>query len=169
MRAGGSGSARETRKHCLFYTTRAGCRHGARCAFVHDPEFRPTQADLNAISASDKRVAMPSHAPLPPGPAAGLPRPQAHAQQQMQLMPPASLGASGREALPPQHALMQQHLTGAGGAGGGMPYMQAQAYAMPQPPQPPYAPQPQPQVSGMAAAAGQILAQQQAQWGAAGR
>jgi len=38
-------------KPCAFFQTRAGCRNGSRCPYLHDPSYKAPQEEFNRISA----------------------------------------------------------------------------------------------------------------------
>lgn len=44
------GSSRGATKPCSFFMTRAGCRNGANCPFIHDSAHVPTREELVSIS-----------------------------------------------------------------------------------------------------------------------
>ena len=40
-------------KPCAFFKTRAGCRHGDRCAYFHDPNYVASITEFQRITARD--------------------------------------------------------------------------------------------------------------------
>ena len=44
-------SSMRVNKPCAFFQTRAGCRNGSRCPYLHDPSYKAPQEEFNRISA----------------------------------------------------------------------------------------------------------------------
>ena len=47
------------KKPCMFFQSKAGCRNGVKCPYLHDPAYKAPQEDFNRISAADKKGHVP--------------------------------------------------------------------------------------------------------------
>ena len=101
------------KKPCMFFQSKAGCRNGARCPYLHDPQYKAPQEDFNRISAADKKSHVSQMAVVGGGGIGGAvvsggAVPQVQQQQQIPMQTQGGWGIQQQQQQQPQQWTTQQ-------------------------------------------------------------